>query len=94
MLWPSAGKLTGGITLNAKITKLRKERDKNCGKISELQARNREIDSQITELENTDIIGLVREQGLSPDMLAELLASLKASPLPANTPKKEEPHET
>ena len=67
---------------------------KNREKIEKLTARNRVIDETVRNLENTDIIGLVREQGLSPDMLAELLASLKASPLPANTPKKEEPHET
>lgn len=89
MLWPSAGKLTGGITLNAKITKLRKERDKNCGKISELQARNREIDSQITELENTDIIGLVRSHGLTPEKLAELIRQMQGKPLPTLTNTEE-----
>ena len=80
--------------MNPKVEKLREEREKNREKIEKLTARNRVIDETVRNLENTDIIGLVREQGLSPDMLAELLASLNASPLPANTPKKEEPHET
>ena len=80
--------------MTPKVEKLREEREKNREKIEKLTARNRVIDETVRNLENTDIIGLVREQGLSPDMLAELLASLKASPLPANTPKKEEPHET
>lgn len=79
------------IFMNPKVEKLR---EKNREKIEKLTARNRVIDETVRNLENTDIIGLVREQGLSPDMLAELLASLKASPLPANTLKKEEPHET
>ena len=74
--------------MNPKVEKLREEREKNREKIEKLTARNRVIDETVRNLENTDIIGLVR------DMLAELLASLKASPLPANTPKKEEPHET
>ena len=77
--------------MNPKVEKLREEREKNREKIEKLTARNRVIDETVRNLENTDIIGLVREQGLSPDMLAELLASMKASPLSANTPKKEIP---
>ena len=42
--------------MNAKINKLRSELDKNKNKISELQSRNREIERQITELENNDIL--------------------------------------
>ena len=80
--------------MNPKVEKLREEREKNREKIEKLTARNRVIYETVRNLENTDIIGLVREQGLSPDMLAELLASMKASPLSANTAKKEEPHET
>ena len=38
--------------MNTKINKLRSELDKNKNKISELQSRNREIERQITELEN------------------------------------------
>ena len=45
--------------MNQKISRLRAEREKNNGKIAALQTRNREIDSQIIELENTDIIGMV-----------------------------------
>ena len=47
----------------AKIVKLKTEREKNRDKISELQARNKELDGEITELENTDIVGMVRELG-------------------------------
>ncbi len=80
--------------MNAKISKLRKERDKNCGKITELQARNREIDGQITELENTDIIGLVRSHGLTPEKLAELIRQMQGKPLPTFTNTEEINDET
>lgn len=63
--------------MNRKIEKLCTERGKNCEEISKLQGRNKEIDSQITELENTDIIGIVRDSGLTPDSLAELLRAMK-----------------
>ena len=64
----------------AKIVKLKTEREKNRDKISELQARNKELDGEITELENTDIVGLVRELGLTPESLGQLLKNLKKSP--------------
>lgn len=44
--------------MNPKITKLRAEFDKNKSKIAELQAKNRELEKQIKELENIDIIGI------------------------------------
>ena len=59
--------------MNPKITKLRAEFDKNKSKIAELQAKNRELEKQIKELENIDIIGMVRERGLTMEQFAELL---------------------
>ena len=73
--------------MNPKIEKLREEREKNVEKIEKLTARNKVIDETVTRLENTDIVGLVREQGLTPDMLAELFASIRQSPAPENTMK-------
>ena len=67
------------------IAKLKEEREKHIEKISSLQARIKKIDAAIVEIENTDIIGMVREQGLSPDMLMELLKGMKKEPLPAAT---------
>lgn len=80
--------------MNPKIEKLREEREKNVEKIEKLTARNKVIDETVKSLENADIVGLVREQGLTPDMLAELLASIRQSQAPENTMKKEEPHES
>ncbi len=69
--------------MNKKIQKLRAERVKNDEKVAELLARNKEIDDEITELENTDIIGIVRESGLTPDELAELIQKMKLNPASA-----------
>jgi predicted glycosyltransferase len=69
--------------MNPKITKLQAERGKNVEKITTLQTRNREIDGQITELENLDIVGIVRDNGITPEMLAEIIKAMKEKPLPA-----------
>ncbi len=69
--------------MNKKIQKLRVERAKNDEKVAELLARNKEIDDEITELENTDIIGIVRESGLTPDELVELIQRMKSDPASA-----------
>ena len=70
--------------MNPKIAKLNAEREKNCVKISALQARNKEIDGSVTELENLDIIGAVRDSGMTIEMLAQLIAGLKDKHLPSN----------
>ena len=68
--------------MNPKVAKLKAEREKNCEKITALQARNNKIDVSITEIENTDIIGMVRDFELSPDQLMELLRAMKKTPMP------------
>lgn len=67
--------------MNPKIEKLKAERSKNAEKISALQERNRKLNEQITKLENTDIVGMVREIGMTPEQLAEFL-SRKHSAVP------------
>ena len=57
--------------MNPKIKKIDKEYEKNAEKITELQARQRELEKQRMELENLDIIGLVRGMGLTPDQLED-----------------------
>ncbi|MCD8001364.1 MAG: DUF4315 family protein [Oscillospiraceae bacterium] len=69
--------------MNPKIEKLRAERCKNETKIATLQARNREIDGQITALENTDIIGLVRASGMTPEQLADFMRTMREKPAQA-----------
>ena len=69
--------------MNPKVVKLKEEREKNCSKIASLQARNKKIDAVILSIENTDIIGMVREYGFSPDELMELIKAAKKNPIPA-----------
>lgn len=64
--------------MNPKIDKLKAERSKNSDKIAALQERNRKLDEQIMKLENTDIIGMVREIGMTPEQLAALLRDRQA----------------
>ena len=75
--------------MNPKINKLKAEKEKNLRKIAEMTTRNDEIDVQVMELGNTDIIGIVRENGVTPEQLAEMIRSLKNN----ITPKEEEQHE-
>ena len=63
--------------MNPKIKKIDEETAKNNAKIAKLQERNRELAQHRTELENTDIIGLVRSMGLTPDQLAALIRGAK-----------------
>lgn len=68
--------------MNPKIKKLKAEKAKNLRRIADMTARNTEIDAQVTELENLDIIGMVRDNEITPEMLAEILRRAKTMPLP------------
>jgi hypothetical protein len=66
--------------LNPRIEKLKAERDSIAEKVEKLTARLKALDEQIIKLENTDIVGIVRENGLSIDQLAALMALLDKEP--------------
>ena len=72
--------------MNPKIKKIDNEYEKNAAKITELQARQRELEKQRLELENLDIIGIARNMGLTPDQLAALIQGAR----PTDMEKKEE----
>ena len=76
--------------MNPKIQKLKAEREKNTEKIAALQQRNKEIDNTVLELENLDIIGMVRSCGLTPEALAQLMQAVKSNPLPVLSGMTEE----
>lgn len=59
--------------MNTKLNKLRIKRNKNNEKIQYLTKENEKLDKQILELENTDIIGLVRSMNLTPEQLLQIL---------------------
>ena len=56
--------------MNPKIEKLRAERNKLAERAASLNARLEALDEKILELENTDIVGIVRESGVTPEQLA------------------------
>ena len=66
--------------MNPKIQKLKTEKEKLLAKKASIEERCNEIDAQVMELENLDIIGTVREMGITPDQLAELLKKLMETP--------------
>ena len=76
--------------MNSKIKKLQAERSKNEEKIARLRARPPEIDKQIMELENLDIVGIVRSMGVTPEQLAAIIQASRGSVLEG---KEEESHE-
>lgn len=59
--------------MNTRLNKLRIKRNKNNEKIQSLTKENEKLDKQILELENTDIIGLVRSMDLTPEQLLQIL---------------------
>ena len=69
--------------MNPKVVKLREEREKNAAKIASLQERNKKIDADIIKIENSEILGMTHEFGLSTDMLYELILASKKNPMPA-----------
>lgn len=66
--------------MNPRLEKLRLEREKVAEKVTALSARLKALDEQILKLENTDIVGIVRENGLTIEQLAELMAMLERKP--------------
>lgn len=78
--------------MNAKIKKINAEYEKNAAKIADLQARQKELDKQRTELENLDIVGMVRSMGMTPEQLAALIQASKTD-ASALTGKEEDSHE-
>ena len=72
--------------MNPKIKKIDAEYEKNAAKITKLQERQKELEAERLELENTDIIGIVRSMGLTPDQLAALILSSR----PAADPERKE----
>ena len=57
-----------------KIDRINAEIEKTCEKISEQQAHLKELLSQKTELENLQIVQLVRSMRLSPHELSAMLS--------------------
>ncbi len=79
--------------MNPRLEKLRAEREKVYEKYTSLSAKLKTLDEQILKLENTDIIGIVRENGVTIEQLAELMKLLEKKPtaaMPAHFERTEE----
>lgn len=63
------------------IEKLKTERAKIAQRIESLTSRLERLDEKITEMENMEIIGIVREYGLSIEQLAEMVKILEKNPV-------------
>lgn len=64
--------------MNGKIQKVEAEIGKIKAKITTQQARLRELEQQKTELENTEIVGMVRGLDVSPEELATLIQAIRS----------------
>ncbi len=85
--------------MSTKTERVQRDIDKAKGKIAELQASLRELERRKTEIENTEIVDIVRGLDISLSDLAALLKGgpvtsgqldPKPAPLPALTHTKQE----
>lgn len=76
--------------MNPKLKKIDAEYDKNAAKIAELQARQRELDRQRTDIKNNDILELVHEHHLDYAALSALIQKLDTSRAAVMAGEKEE----
>ena len=76
--------------MNPKIKKINAEYDKNAAKIAELQARQKELIRQRTELENSDILELVHSHDLDITRLTALISTMNTDPAAALRGEMEE----
>ena len=65
-----------------RVDKYRQEKEKNTARITQLQARNQELERLILEAENTEIIAMVRSVRLGPEELAALIRGLRTGEAP------------
>ena len=63
---------------STKTAKIEAEIEKNTAKISEMQAKQRELEQKLIETENSEIVDIVRGMSISLDELPLLLQKLKS----------------
>ena len=79
--------------MNPKFKKIDAEYEKNAAKISALQNRQKELEKQRRELENLDIVGLVRGMGMTAEELSVLMKASRENRSASNQNKQEESNE-
>ena len=76
--------------MTSKLNKLQMEIDKTKQKIAEQQTRIRELEQQKTEIENTEIVELVRSMKMNTTELSHFLKAYRKNDAPILMPKKQE----
>ena len=77
--------------MNTKLSKLQMEIDKITLKITEHQSKLRELEQQKTEIENTEIVELVRSLKMNTSELSSFLKAYREkSDAPILMPKMQE----
>ena len=66
--------------MNVQINKVANDIEKTKAKIAELQALLPELEKKKTDLENAEIVRLVRKASVEPNALAGFLNSIKTKP--------------
>ncbi len=79
--------------MNPRFKKIDAEYEKNAAKISVLQNRQKELEKQRRELENLDIVGLVRSMGMTAEELSVLIKASRENQPVSDQNKQEESHE-
>ena len=79
--------------MNPKFKKIDTEYEKNAEKILALQYRQKELEKQRRELENLDIIGLVRGMGMTARNSSALMKVSRKNRPASDQNKQEENHE-
>ncbi len=74
--------------MNPKIEKIKAEMQRNDAKVEKCLARNKELAEELRVLEDSDILTMVREIGMGPKELYELLQSLSYQPSPKHIKTK------
>jgi hypothetical protein len=70
---------------NSRAARVQNEIDKAKVKLAEQQAKIRELEQKKAEIENTEIVDIVRGMSIPLDELATLLQSIKGVSLPKAT---------
>lgn len=77
--------------MNKKLSKILAEIEKTKEKLSEQQAKLRELERQRTELENTEMVELIRSTKMNTEELSTFLKAFRQkSEMPIIMPKQEE----
>lgn len=82
-----------GEAMNQKIAKINAEIDKTKAKIFEFQSRLRELERQKTEVENTEIVELVRGVDATPQELAAFIRAFRENSGAPSLLQKQEDHQ-